>query len=343
MIVARQNDETRTVNEIAKNIRLGVVHPDITEVSIRKKLIQRVNPKSNPKRSDLLEAQEFWKRAPGAKGKAGTIQGPKGQAHGISDIVQHIEKKGYIPDTIKNELVNSKHYLVPGQTPQNPSGAPKSRGSTQGGAAKTNTGTRGASRSAGGRRPRDLDSLYERDLEYDDIFARGTQKVTFSRFRSMIKAMERDSAAKKTIIDAINVGGGVTKTIEPLIEKYADSHLEAREANPEAEPVITFENMKSLYETMKVDKAARKEVLKKFNGDVRIKDATNKLADAFVEDEDELKKREEEFFADAFLEARDEYFYELDARDAEPEAEAEFEDHLYARDAFPEFEFEGSF
>ena len=179
--------------------------------------------------------------------------------HSSSKVAQHIMANGYIPPKIQQALTASKHYLVPGQTPDNPT-APPGRGA--------------ASRAGRARGPRELGSLYERDLadlyerdladlyerdledlyerDFDglherdidalierdlhEFFAREADKVTPDQIVSLANAIQRDPQAKKAVYKALTMDPNVEKVTEQLVADWTtDSDLAKRDAYAEAE------------------------------------------------------------------------------------------------------------
>jgi hypothetical protein len=135
----------------AANILAGKVHPDIEAAA---KTAGHYTEKVTHQKRDTIEA----KSAPA--GKADVIK-----------IAQHVVSGGNIPPKILAAIRQSKHYLAPGQTRNNPTGKPSKSaggGATSGAVGGSLGGSKKGSRprdlSIHAFSERDLESLYERDL-----------------------------------------------------------------------------------------------------------------------------------------------------------------------------------
>lgn len=176
-----------------------------------------------PRRSLELEAR-----------KAGVIQGPKGVPHAPSKIAQHIASSGYIPPKIMEALIASKHYLRPGQTPENPTARPQSGPGIAVIQKSANHNNKKVFR-------RDLEGLYARDI--DNIYAReAAPGVTHDELKALIYATQRDPEAEKAVYQALTMDPNVEKVTENLVKDWTtkedmekrdamvEAYLEAREA-----------------------------------------------------------------------------------------------------------------
>ena len=287
----------RTVSEIVANIKKGTVDPKIEAAAIAAGIIQK---KPAGKRS-LLEA------------RANLIKGPKGQPHDTSLVAQHVGSGGYVPDQVKQALISSKHYLVPGQSPNNPTAPPKqSKGKT--GAGRKQKGAAagvGAVTAAPGVSQRDLSmELYERDLYDQGLYERDLyDQGLYERDFYDQGLYERD-------------------LYEPSLYERA-----IFERDPEA--MVTYDEIKGLAKAVGRNPKAGKAVFKALTMDPNVEQVTEKLVADWLTDAD-MEKREAEAYESYLL-----------AREAEPEAEAEaeadaeadaeaYESYLEARDADPE-------
>jgi len=311
------NAAQRTVDDIVANINKGKVDPKIEAAAIAAGIIQGKKPAGAARRW-LIEARQA-PPAGGAPPSGGAIiTGPKGQAHDTTQVAQHIGAGGYIPLKVKGALIQSNHYLVPGQDPNNPTAPPKGAQGAQGGNGGKKGGKKGGKRdlSMDGLYERDLAAMYERDLYdqglyerdlYDqglyerDLFERDPEAmVTYEDIQGLAKAVGRNPKAGKAVYKALTMDPNVEQVTEKLVADWlTDADLEKREA----------EAYESYLQARKAEAEAEAEA-----------------EPAFYESYLEARDADPEAYADA--EAYESY---LEARDADPEAEAEPED-LYMID-----------
>ena len=237
---------------------------------------------------------------------------------------------GYIPPKIKAALIATKHYLVPGQSPEKPTKPPANKASTP----KTGL-VQGQGKSNSLRGPA-TGSLRGRDLDFGDLYVRAEGTVTLEDFVGLINAMESNRKTRKIVLKALNSEPKVQQMTEALIRKYAAGDKDKREDNSISlfarEPRVTFSGMKGLVDAMQDNSQAAKDVLASFNKDSSIAAVTEALFEKYAASDDkvarDLEDAEELWFeardADAEAEVDDELLFET--RDAE--AESLFDDEL---------------
>ncbi|MCJ1393663.1 hypothetical protein MMC18_006539 [Xylographa bjoerkii] len=250
-ILARNAEAAeKTVDQIAADIKKGTVDPAIVQAAKAKGLITEV---TKPKRSLQLEA------------RAGAITGPKGQPHDTMTVAQHIMTDGYIPPAISQALVASKHYLVPGQSSQNPT-KPPAGGAAKGGKGKTSASPSSGKTAKGGKRdlsPRDVASLYVRDVEdiyerdFDDLYERDVEGLYE---RDVEGLYERD-------FDSL-----YERDLDGLYERDFDGLYER-----EAEPEVSHKDLKALMKATMHNPAAEKAVYQALTTDPNVEMVTEQL------------------------------------------------------------------
>ena len=224
---------------------------------------------------------------------------------------------GYIPPKITSALVASKHYLVPGQTPDNPTAPPGSAAAP--GAATAKAGSRAGARPAKGASAapgatpaiagRDLSGLYAREIS--DIYARELDSLYERDFDDLY---ERD-------FDGLH-----ERDVDALIERDLHDFFARAAAK------VTTDESVALAKAIQSDPKAKTAVYHALTMDPNVEKVTEQLVADWTTDAD-MQKRDAYAEAEAYydaLEARDaeaEAYYEaLEARDAEAEAQAEAEE-----------------
>ena len=171
------------------------------------------------------------------------IQGPKGQAHAPSKIAQHIISGGHIPDKIITALIDSNHYLRPGQTPANPTAPPKAKAkSGQNGLAVTPP-AKNKPMGAGGppsppprkpatpiHRARDLEGGYQSRDVHERLYSRAAEaeaeaeaEAGFSHeeLQALVHATQSNPQAEQAVYHALTMDPNVEKVTEGLVHNWA--------------------------------------------------------------------------------------------------------------------------
>jgi hypothetical protein len=292
------------------NIKIGKADPAIVAAAMAQGIILQ-------KPGSAAGAPAGAGTPPGAGGAI--ITGPKGQAHDTTKVAQHILAGGYIPPRIVKALQESNFYLLPGQTPKNPTAPPKKdkKGNEQqkdkkqgaqdkkAGQSKPATPAVPAGKKAQ-RRDLGMDRLYQRDLA---------------------AMYERDLADQLYQRDLYDQGLYERDLYEPSLYERDLSNQGLFERDPEA--MVTYDEIKGLAKAVGRDPQAGQAVYQALTMDPNVEQVTEKLVADWLTDAD-MAKREAEAY-ESYLEARD---AEAEA-DAEADAEA-YESYLEARDANPE-------
>lgn len=293
------------------NIKIGKADPTIVAAAMAQGIILQ-------KPGSAAGAPAGAGTPPGAGGAI--ITGPKGQAHDTTKVAQHILAGGYIPPRIVKALQESNFYLLPGQTPKNPTAPPKKdkKGNEQQKDKKQGAQDKKAGQSkpatpavpAGPKaRRRDLgmDRLYQRDLAA--MYERDLADELYQRDLYDQGLYERDLYERDLY--------------EPSLYERDLSNQGLFERDPEA--MVTYDEIKGLAKAVGRSPQAGQAVYQALTMDPNVEQVTEKLVADWLTDAD-MAKREAEAY-ESYLEARDaeaegDESY-LEARDADPEAEAE--------------------